>query len=222
MKITNLIFIISFLATTSASLNAQADHRILQEGDRFYDLGNYQQAAAVYRKGQSGIARYNAGNAVFRQGRYAEAIGLYREAVDKSTSFSARADALYNLGNAYLLQGQYREAIEVYESSLRLWPNRPDAKKNLKIARKKLQEPPPETPPPPPPPPPPPSNIPPQKNYLDQPQQPGKPEAPPANLPRETALRLLEEAILPEEQKNARTYRELSPATRPSRVKKDW
>ena len=51
---------------------------------------------------------------------------------------------------------------------------------------------------------------------------PGKPEAPPANLPRETALRLLEEAILPEEQKNARTYRELSPATRPSRVKKDW
>jgi len=33
---------------------------------------------------------------------------------------------------------------------------------------------------------------------------------------------LLNEAVLSEEQKNAGAYRELAPANRPSRLKKDW
>ncbi len=84
MKIIHIIFIIPFLTTTSVSLHAQTDHRILQEGDHFYDRGDYQQAAAVYRKGQSGVARYNAGNAVFRQGRYADEIMQMRATETRS------------------------------------------------------------------------------------------------------------------------------------------
>lgn len=221
MKNRRLLFFLSSLLCFSAT-GLEAQHRQLQQGDRYYDEGLYGKAEELYRASSSGTAFYNAGNAAYQQGKYEAAGHLFEEAVGKSTTFSARADALYNLGNALLRQNKYREAIEAYESSLRLFPNRPDAKKNLKIAKKQLQEPPPPPPPPLPPPPPPPVHIPPQKNYLDQSQQPRKKETPPAELPRDAALRLLEEAILPEEQKNARSYRELSPATKPSRVKKDW
>lgn len=200
----------------------QAQHRQLQQGDRYYDEGLFGKAEETYRAGSTGTAFYNAGIAAYQQGKYVDAISLFKEAVAKSTSFSARADALYNLGNALLRQNNYKEAVTAYESSLRLSANRSDAKKNLKIAKRKMQEPPPEPPPPLPPPPPPPSNIPPKKYYLDQPQEARKKDVPPAEMPRDAALRLLESAILPEEQKNARAYRELSPATRPSRVKKDW
>ena len=146
---------------------------------------------------------------------------LYREAAERSVSPQDKADALYNLGNSCLLSGDYKAAIEAYERSLRLVPKRSDAQKNLQIAKSKLQEPPPQTPPPPPPPPPPLSPNP-RNNYLDQAAAPRQKEMPPANLSPEAARRLLNDAARQAEEKNAGEYRELAPANRPSRLKKDW
>ncbi|MEZ4965820.1 MAG: tetratricopeptide repeat protein [Saprospiraceae bacterium] len=204
-----------------ASGVATAQHRQLLEGDRLYEQGQYEKAISAYRAAGTGVALYNAGNAAYQQGKYQVAASLYREAVSKSVSYSDRSDALYNLGNALMRQEKYKEAVAAYEQSLRLLPNRPDAKKNLQIAKRQMVPPPP-TPTTPPPPPPPPPSRPPRQYYLDKPRENRKGENPPANLPPATALRMLESAVLPEEQKNAGLYRELSPAARPSNKKKDW
>jgi tetratricopeptide (TPR) repeat protein len=205
----------------SGGLTAQSVHRTLRQGDTNYDKGDYTAAQSAYQKAANNIGRYNAGNAAMQQNQLQEAVDFYSAAAEKSTSATIKADALYNLGNAYLQQKKYSAAIKAYESSLRVAPNRPDAQKNLQIAKRQLQEPPPP-PPSPPPPPPPPSTRPPRKSYLDQAEQTRQKEIPPSNIPPEIARQMLQKAVLPEEQQNARAYRELSPANRPSRLKKDW
>lgn len=213
-----------FVAAFSLALSGQSGHRQLQEGDRLYDKKEFQKAEQTYLKAKSGhVASYNAGNAAYQQGKYADAAEMFKKAAAVAPAPAAKADAFYNLGNAFLQQGKYAEAIAAYKNSLRQQPNRADAKKNLQIAIKKLRE--QQSPPPPPPPktpPPPPPAPKPQRNYLDRAQQPQKKEQPAGNLTPQAARRLLETSVAQEEQKNARQYRELSPATKPSRVKKDW
>lgn len=201
-------------------VTAQSEHFALRQGERYYDRGDYDKAKVVYEKISSSAGRYNAGNAAYLQADHADAAQLFRESAERSTNPADKADALYNLGNACMLQGDFKAAIEAYERSLRLVPKRPDAQKNLQIAKRKVQEPPPPVPPPPPPPPPPSPR--PRQTYLDQAASSRQREVPPANLPPEEARRLLNQAVLSEEQKNAGAYRELSPANRPSRLKKDW
>jgi len=201
-------------------LCAQSAHGALRKGEVSYDRGDYAAAETAYQKAGNTIGGYNAGNAAFQQNNLSSAANYYRDAANKSTDAGVKADALYNLGNALLLQKKYAEAITAYESSLRFAPNQWDAKKNLQVAKQQALPPPPPNPPPPPPPPPP--SPKPQRYYVDQAQQTRVKEIPPSNIPPEQARQMLAKAVLPEEQKNAKAYRELSPANRPSRLKKDW
>lgn len=202
---------------------AQSAHRQMREGDRLYGQKAWSQSEEAYRKaGPGAIAFYNAGNAAYQQGKYESAAESYKKAAGATTR-EARSDAFFNLGNAYLQQGKYKEAITAYENSLRQQPNRFDAKKNLQIAKKKWkeqQEPPPPPPPQAPPPPPPPPK--PQRNYLDRAQQPPKKEVPSGGLSPDAAKNILATIVAPDEQKSAREYRQLAPAAKASRVKKDW
>lgn len=223
MKHTSILLFLA-LAFTPA-LRSQSAHKQLQQGDQWYDKKEYSKAEEAYKKAAAGYAAsYNAGNAAFQQGKYEDAAELFKIAGNTGTDAAAKANAWYNMGNAYLQAGKYDAAIRAYESSLRKQPNRSDAKKNLQIAKKKKKE--EENPPPPPPskrpPPPPPPAPKPQRNYLDQAQQARKQEQAKRNLSPEAALLMLDALVKPEEQRNAQDYRELSPATRPSRVKKDW
>lgn len=203
----------------AGSLQAQSGRSALLEGDRFYARQAYGQAAAAYKKGAGPVAAYNAGNAVFQEGNYEEAAGFFQQAASGSAPRLLQADANFNLGNALMFLGRYADAIKAYEKSLRLSPSRPDARKNLEIAKKKLREqqepPPPERQPPPPPP-----IQQPRIAYLDQ-ARPTDRETRLPDMPAETARRLLEEAVTPQEQRNARLYRE-SAAEKPARGKKNW
>lgn len=205
------------------ALYSQSSHRQMQAGDRYYDKKEWSKAEESYRKSAPGAAAsYNAGAAAYQQGKYDAAAESFKKAAAATTP-EARSAAFFNLGNAYLQQGKYKEAITAYENSLRQQPNRFDAKKNLQIAKKKLKE--EENPPPPPPPlnpPPPPPPPKPQRNYLDRAQPSQKREVASGGLSPETAKNILATIVAPDEQKSAREYRELAPATKPSRVKKDW
>lgn len=206
------------------ALRGQSAHQQLQQGDKLYEKKEYDKAETAYKNASAGFAAsYNAGNAAYQQGKYEDAAGLFKIAAIAATDAQMKADAWYNMGNAWLQAGKYEEAINAYVNSLRQQPNRPDAKKNLQIAKKRQQEednPPPPPPPKNPPPPPPPPR--PQRNYLDRAQQTQKQEQVKRNLSPEAARLMLEALVQPDEQQNAQDYRELSPATRPSRVKKDW
>lgn len=203
---------------------AQSAHSRLKEGDALYDKRDFSKAEDTYKKSAGGYnASYNAGNAAYQQGKYEDAAELFRIAVNAGADASAKAAAWYNMGNAFLQAGKYPEAVKAYENSLRQQPNRPDTKKNLQIAKKKLKE--QENPPPPPPktpPPPPPPSPRPQPNYLDRARQPQRAEQPKRNLSPEAAKLMLEAVVQPDEQRNIQDYRELSPAVKPTSGKKDW
>ena len=216
------IFLTLWLMAFSAHIQAQ--HSQLKAGDALYDKKDFSKAEETYKRSAGGYAAsYNAGNAAYQQGKYEDAADLFRMAVNAGTDAAAKSAAWYNMGNAYLQAGKYAEAAKAYENSLRQQPNRPDAKKNLQIARKKQKEqedpppPPPKTPPPPPPPAPKP-----QQNYLDRARQPQRAEQPKRNLTPEAAKLMLEAIVQPDEQRNIQDYRELSPAVKPTSGKKDW
>jgi Ca-activated chloride channel family protein len=212
-----LLLLGSGVATTAT---AQNNHRDLRSGDVYYEKQDFAAAQTAYQQAGGATGNYNAGNAAAKQQSLEDAAGFYQAALSKTSDPQRKADAWFNLGNVLLQQRKFADAIKAYESSLRLLPNQADAQKNLQIAKRQLQQPPPPTPPPPPPPPQ--RQPPPRRNYLDQALSSRLRETPPASLPPETARQMLSKAVLSEEQKNARAYRELSPATRASRLKKDW
>lgn len=213
---------LSCLLVLTTGLSAQSAHRQLRRGEELYDDQKYAASQQAYEEAATDpAAAFNAGNAAYQQGKYADAASLYKKAAAIAPNGGVKSDALYNLGNAMLQSGKLEEAVTAYETSLRLNANRADAKKNLQIAKNKLreqQEPPPpppqKTPPPPPPPP--------RRNYVDRAQEPQKKESFSGTMTAENARQLLDATIELEEQKNARQYRALPPEARPSRTKKDW
>jgi tetratricopeptide (TPR) repeat protein len=215
----NIKYTFYFLTLLSIPiLGAQKSHWYLRKGEQQYEDKNWSVAKSAYlQSGASFIAQYDAGNAAYQQDVNEEALALYEKSLQIAKTVLEKADANYNLGNAYLRLGKYQNAITAYENSLRLASNRPDAQKNLQIAKKKLKPPPPQPPKPPPPPP----TVASQLRYLDQgPTTPHR-EKPSGNLPMDEAKRLLEAIVVPDEQRNVRAYRELSPAVRATRAK-DW
>lgn len=217
LKHTGWIFLIAM--AISINLPGQNNHGQLLRGDRLFDRQEYASAREAYSAADGPTAWYNAGTAAFQDGDFEVAVGFFRRAAEGAPLPSAQSDAWYNLGNALMKQGKFAEAYDAYVKSLRLSPGRPDAKRNLEIARRNREQPPPPEPPPPPPPP---KVPPPRQRYLDQPAAPRQREVPSGGMPPAEAIRLLETIVTPGEQRSARQYRELAPSAQPSGTRKDW
>ncbi len=204
------------VAILPSAVLGQSAHWKMLSGSRQYEDKNYRKAAQSYAEaGKYPGAVYNTGNAFYLQADYENAAERFTVAAGTTSNKPAQADAWFNAGNAYLRNGDYGEAINAFERSLRLVPNRRDAKINLQMAKKKQPPPPPQPLPPPPPPPPPPRDA-----WLDQAN--GRKEPLPGPLTPSAARQLLESAILPGEDDYARQYRKLAPANQPSRGEKAW
>lgn len=227
----------------SQSLAAQSAHQLQRQGDREYENAHYREAEEAYRqaaqkKENDPAIQYNTGNSIYQQGHYSASENYFEQSAKTAKDPEARADAFHNLGNAYFKQQKFKEAVNAYENSLRLRPGDADTKVNLQMALKKWkqqqeqqkkeqqqkqqQQPQPDQ----------------QKqdqqkqdqqkqgqSQQQQPQeQPQQQEEQPSdgNMTREQARRLLETAVGPEDQKNARKYRELEPGKHKTQPKKDW
>jgi tetratricopeptide (TPR) repeat protein len=235
----------------SGAATAQSTHKLMRQGDKAYDFENYQEAEKHYRdaadlKYGDPLAQYNLGNALYKQGKWDDAATRFEQAARQADTPAFEADALHNLGNAQMKLHKFKEAVEAYENSLRLRPGDAETKQNLQMAKKKLkeeeekqrqeqqqqeeqqqqqsqseqdqqnQQ----------------NNQQDQQNQPQQNQQPQQPgeqqlqqkrqEQQTEKLKKEEARRLLETAIGPEDQKNARKYRELRQQPKPNSTKKDW
>lgn len=238
--------IVLFLLAGQMAL-AQSAHQLLRRGDNAYDKSNYAEAEEAYRQADTKkkndlYTTYNTGNALYQQSHYDQSESFFRKSAELAQDPAAKADALHNLGNAFLKQRKFKEAVEAYQNSLRQRPGDPQTKANLQLAKKQLkqqqeqqqnqgQQPQDQQQP---------SD---QQQQQQQPQpgqnqdqnQPQQPNEQPNQQPdqqqeqpadgqmtREQARRLLETAVSPADQKNARKYRELDPGTHQTRPKKDW
>jgi len=84
------------------------------------------------------LMQFNAGTAGLAAAG-PQAIELLQAAAQGAAD-ELRPSAYYNLGNAQLIGEDFPAAIDSYQASLRLAPDNPDAKHNLELAMRKLQE----------------------------------------------------------------------------------
>ncbi len=122
---------------------------------RSYQDGHYRSAFQEYKKlldknPQDTRLSYNAGVAAYQDKQYEEAIPLLNEAL-KSPDIKLQQQALYNLGNTQYRVGQQLEdpqqkqaawenAVQQFENALKLDAKDSDAKFNLDLVKKQLEE----------------------------------------------------------------------------------
>lgn len=142
------LILLSVLALLAVGAAAQQypERRQVRKGNRAYEKGNYQDAAGRYMRAlgaapSSFEARYDLGNALYRQEMYDQAAQVQQQAAADSLAAPAdRAHAFYNLGNTQFRQQKYAEALESYKNSLRLNPDDPQAKFNYAYVKKLLDD----------------------------------------------------------------------------------
>ena len=127
-----LAVVAALLACVPESGHAQAGRSQVQEGNRLYLEG----LAAVP---ESGLIRFNDGNALYKGEDYQRAVEAYQRAIETGDP-ALVGSAWYNLGNAFYRQQQLEESLEAYKQALRLRPADVDAKHNLERVLEQMQQ----------------------------------------------------------------------------------
>lgn len=133
-----------FLLGVASTAFADSFNKEISKGNQSYRKGNYDEAARCYRSAEidrpgSPVAAYNLGTALTTGKNYEEALSKLGEAASKLTG-PEQALAHYNTGNALFGAEKFDEAVGAYKKTLEINPNDRDAKYNLELALKKLEE----------------------------------------------------------------------------------
>ncbi len=139
------IVLLCMIFTASFSLQAQNDRKVIRQGVKSYEQGDFGEAEVQFRKAgdlnqESFEAEFNTGAALYGQEKYEETFKQYEALVDKAEDPESMAGIWHNMGNSLLESQKYQESIEAYKNSLRLNPGDQDSRYNLAYAKQKLQE----------------------------------------------------------------------------------
>ena len=132
------------LAAGLSSLLGGEAHRRTEKGNAQYLKGEHQPALSEYQKAQTVVPEapqlhYDIGNVFYRQQDWAGAAQQYEQALGAADpDLSSRA--AYNLGNALFNDKKYDEAVKAYTRSLKSAPKDGDAKHNLEMALRALEQ----------------------------------------------------------------------------------
>lgn len=101
-----------------------------QLGKESFRLEDYESAANFFQDPyRKGVANYKAGN-------FAEAEKMFQQSFREEVA----SDAAYNLGNTLAMQQKFKEAVTAYEEVLKKWPEHQQAKENLDLIKKILEQ----------------------------------------------------------------------------------
>jgi Ca-activated chloride channel homolog len=117
-------------------LNAQGRERYT-EGDHPKALESFDQSVA--RRPDDPRLRFNLADALYKNGKYQEAVAAFQALAGNDGSPLA-GPARFNLGNALFQQGNYPAAIAAYRGALDLVPDDLDARRNLELALRAIEE----------------------------------------------------------------------------------
>jgi Ca-activated chloride channel homolog len=114
------------------------------EANRLYNQKRYDEALKMYMDAQASRPgapelHYNIGNVLYRKGEFDKAMEEYRRVQTTADPALGQA-AAYNRGNALLMQGRPQEAVRAYVEALRARPDDRDAKRNLELALRLMQQ----------------------------------------------------------------------------------
>jgi len=115
-----------------------------KDGNRLFTQGKYQDAEKAYLEAQAAMPgrpeiSYNLGNSLIKQQKYAQALQALHQSASKGNP-GLKANGWYNAGNALFDMGKFAESAQAYVQALRLNPSDRDAKHNLELALRKVEE----------------------------------------------------------------------------------
>jgi Ca-activated chloride channel family protein len=140
----NLLYIL-FFVLGAAIVKAQGGNEVIRSGNRLYKQKNFQQALPEYQKAAAEnpgnpVARYNLGNAQFRNNQFGEAEKEYAATLSTTNEKDFTQKATYNKGVSLSKQKKLLESIEAYKSAVKLNPADADARFNLQKALSELKK----------------------------------------------------------------------------------
>jgi Ca-activated chloride channel family protein len=140
-----LLVCASLLATPANA--SKIDRGRVKSGNAYYRSGDYPKALVLYKEalgdtiappGHSEGVFYNEANTLHMLGRYPEALEKYHASLSEDTAQTGRM--LYNRGNTLLAMGSLTDAVESYIQALRYMPDDADARHNLELALRMMEE----------------------------------------------------------------------------------
>jgi len=140
------VLLMALLAAGAAAPAALAGDAAARnnEGNRLYEQKRLDDALKKYTDAQVTLPNapelhYNIGNVLFRKGEIDKAIEEYLKAQSARDPRLSQA-ATFNRGNALMSAGKLQDAVNAYVQALRARPDDADAKRNLELALRLLQE----------------------------------------------------------------------------------
>ena len=138
LKFISFLFMLLLVAVGSQESFSQSLRGLVNEGVENYDKGNFSDAEVNFKKGvekspESFEAKFNLGDAYFKQERFDDAIKSYNSAMAFAKDDLEKARVHYNIGNSLLKGQKIEESIEEYKKSLKLNPDDQEAKYNLSM-----------------------------------------------------------------------------------------
>jgi tetratricopeptide (TPR) repeat protein len=119
-------------------------HSKISSGNRAYSESNHESALLRYQEAEAldstlAIPQFNAGDAFYRLGRFSEGASKFLRSAT-SPDDSVAAMSYYNLGNSMFKTGDLESAAEAYRRTLLIKPDDEDAKYNLELALKMIEQ----------------------------------------------------------------------------------
>jgi Ca-activated chloride channel homolog len=144
IRFISVLFVLMFFAVGSQESFSQSLRGLVNDGVEHYEKGNFSDAEVNFKKGvekepENFQAKFNLGDAYFKQERYDEAIKSYQSAMAFAKDDLEKARVHYNIGNSLLKAQKVKESIEEYKKSLKLNPYDQEAKYNLSYALELLK-----------------------------------------------------------------------------------
>jgi Ca-activated chloride channel family protein len=143
----NLVSLFIFMSVFFTTPHAEAgllDFKDLLDAKKAYKNGEFEKSAKIYdgyaKDSNDPKAYYNEANALYKQGRYKDAIKNYKKA--KFGDDISKANNLANIANAYVKQKtpkDLQKALKNYESSLKLHEDK-DVRQNYELVKKALEK----------------------------------------------------------------------------------
>ncbi len=117
--------------------------RLTAEGQKEYAKGNHPQALKAFERAAGARpddprTRFNLADALYQNGRYDQAVPLYR-ALGEDPRSPLAGPARFNLGNSLYQKQDYTGAIGAYRQALTIDPEDMDTKRNLELALRALE-----------------------------------------------------------------------------------
>lgn len=117
MKLSRALIPLAALIGLSAN-GAALDFAYLYLAKNNYEQGQYERSAQLYGKVTTLQARYNQASALYKAGKYSEALAIYRALHSNDKAF--KANIYYNIGNCQIRLQSFTDAREAFLKSLTL------------------------------------------------------------------------------------------------------